>query len=160
MEVAIPRGDQNPLAVQQTGRLDVGQPIAHPPGPREVDVERRRSFAKQFEAGFAAVAGTADLRVMRAEVGAVDARALQREQFAEPPLHSGIVVDGVATPRDTGLVGDDDNAVTGVIQAPNRLGSARQQFDLFRLVQKPLILDDGAVAVEEERPTAAVSHLR
>src|SRR5712664_74074 len=158
MQVALARGDQNSPAAQQAGRLHIGQPVADPPGPREVDVERLRSFAKQLEAGLAAVAGTAELRVMRAEVPPIDACSMRGEQFAESPLHSLVVVDGVATPRDSRLIGNDDHAVIHGSETPNRRGSAGQQLDLLRLVQKSWILDDCTVAVEEDRSMAAVSH--
>src|SRR2546425_8347948 len=150
MQIARARADETSLAAQQTGRLHIGQSVADPPGPREVDVERLRSFAKQLEAGLAAVARTAELRVMRAEVRTIDACSMRGEQLAEPPLYSLVVVDRVAAPRDSRLIGDHDNAGIRGIEAANRLRGAWQQLDLLRLVQKPWILDDCAVAVEED----------
>src|SRR2546428_8536767 len=121
MQIALARDDENSLAAQQTGRLHIGQPVADPPGPREVDVERLRSFAKQLEAGLAAVAGTAELRVMWAEVRTIDACSMRGEQFAEPPLHSLVVVDRVAASRDSRLIGDNHNADIRCIEAANCL---------------------------------------
>ena len=94
---------------------------------------------------------------MRAQVGAIKACAVRREQCAESLLHRFVVGNREAAARDTRLVGDNDDAVAGVVEPPNRLGGTRQQLDLVRLVQKSWILDDRAVAIEEDR-AGAVSH--
>src|SRR5258705_2114979 len=95
MQIAIPRGDQNRVAAQETRRLHIGQPVADPPRARKVDVERRLRLLEQLEARFAAVAGSTDgtgeLRVVRADVRGVDASALGSTQFVEPLLHSFVV---------------------------------------------------------------------
>src|SRR5882762_9978825 len=68
MQVAVPRHHQHAVPAECAGRLNIGEAVADPPRLREVDIERRLRVAKQLETGLAAVAGTGELRVMRAEV--------------------------------------------------------------------------------------------
>src|SRR6266516_2889138 len=90
---------------------------------------------------------------MGTEVRAVEVRApSSREQLAEAALHGVVLGDRIETACDTGLIRDDDDEKTVVIQLPDRCRCPGEQLDLVRLVQKPGILDDGAVAVEKDCP--------
>src|SRR6267378_2717729 len=139
------------MATEHAGGLNVGKAVAYPPGAREVDVERLLRLLKELGAGLPAVAGTAELRMMRAEVVGVDVRALLLQQFDQPPLHGRVVLYGVEPACDTGLIGDDNDEETALVEPFDGAGGAGKECDLARLMQESRVVDDRAVAIEKDR---------
>src|SRR2546427_9355554 len=62
IEIALSDRDQNRFATERAGGQHVRQPVAHPPGTRQVDVECCGRVAEQLETGFATLAGTGEPR--------------------------------------------------------------------------------------------------
>src|SRR5256885_16048479 len=79
---------------ERTRRLDVAQTVPDPVRPQQIDSQRRLGVAKQLDPRLATLAGAGDLRVVRAEVGGVEARIVLGEQLAEATLHR-LIGDGV-----------------------------------------------------------------
>ena len=147
MEVAVPRCDQDPVAAEDAGGLHVGKAVADPPGAREVDVERLLRLAKELGAGLPAIAGTGEQRMMRTEVGGIDVRALLLQQFGQASLHGRVVLSCVEPACDTGLIGDDNDQETAVVELFDGAGRAGKEFDLARHMKKSRVFDDRAVAI-------------
>src|SRR5206468_11626823 len=98
-----------------------------------------------------------DIRPMRTEIVAIDARALRREQLGETALHSVVVVDRVVAARDSRLIAYHDDDKAALIQAADRLARAREQFYAIGLVQISGVVDNRPVAVQKDS-WGAVSH--
>src|SRR6185436_6606781 len=147
----LARGHQNAVAAQRQRRLDVGQPVADPPRPREVDVERFLRLEKQLRARLAALARPGEGGMVRAKPRAVDVSAVAFEQLDHPALHGRVVLHRVEPARDSRLIADGDDEEAVLVEPANCVGDAGKQLHFAGLVQVSGILDDRAVAVEKDR---------
>src|SRR5205823_3142531 len=113
-------------------------------------------IVKQLGAGFPAVAGTSELRVMRAEVGRIDSRAVRREQLADASLYRSVVLKTVQTAADSGLIGDHNDEKSAGVETADRFGSSAKQLGLAGIVHVTAVFDDRAVAIEKD---CSISHV-
>ena len=106
---------------------------------------------KELRAGLPAIAAAGELRMMRAEVGAIDVRALLCQQLDQASLYALVVFDRIEPACDTRLIRDDDDEEAMLVELFDRLSGAREEFDLAGLVQESRVIDDGAIAIEKDR---------
>jgi hypothetical protein len=97
---------------------------------------------------------------MRAVVRGVDVRALRGEEVVEVLPHGLILLLREQATRDAGLVRDHDGRQTHLVQTPHGSGSARYESDLLRSRDVVGVVDERAVAIEEDRRSAAGSRTR
>src|SRR6266542_1652361 len=88
---------------------------------------------KQLEARLAAIAGSRELGVMRAEVRGVEVGAVCGEQVGQAALHRRVRGPVVQAACDARLVRDRDHDPAGVVQLMNRLAGAGEEAHLARL---------------------------
>src|SRR5262245_39631001 len=157
MQIAFPSSHQNAVTAEPAGGLDVRQPVTHPPRPPKINVERFLRVEKQLECRLAALTGSRELRMMGADVRAIEACAMRREQLADASLDSRIVGDGVETAGDPRLVRDNDDEVSVVVETLDPIRRAGEQSHPAGLMQVTSVFDDRAVAIEKDG-ALAVSH--
>ena len=91
------------------------------------------------------------LGMVRAGEGRVDERSVGFQHLQHPLLHGGEIFPAEQTTPNSRLIGDDDNRHAGAVGGGDHPGGSRDQPDVLGAPQVPDLLDDHAVAVEEER---------
>lgn len=88
---------------------------------------------------------------MRAVIGSIDPGTRLLEQFPEAGLYGPILrLPEVASP-DPGLIRHHDDGKPCFIQPGDRVCRAREELDAGRVSEISPILDDRAIAIEEDR---------
>ena len=102
----------------------------------DLDRQLREGVAQQQGAGLAAfavdlegrdLAGKAGVRMMRAEIDAVEHAAVGRQQRFEPSEDAGEVIEGDKALGDLRPVGDADRQQAGLADAADRVAGARKK---------------------------------
>ena len=73
------------------------------------------------------------------------------QHLQHPLLHGGEIFPAEQTTPNARLIGDDDHRHAGAVGGGDHRGRSRDQPDVLGAPQVPDLLDDHAVAVEEER---------
>src|SRR3984957_5806332 len=95
------------------------------------------------------IAGHRSLRVMRAIPDVVDDGALRGELGAHPVMQHGELVLGKETARDTGLIGEEEHKISGLVQPADRLRRVRHPANPLTCAHIAVVVIDDAVAVEK-----------
>ncbi len=139
------------LDAEPRRELEVGRAIADDPAACAVDRLARDVAVDQPRRGLAAVAAV--LGAVRAEQDVVEGDALRLEHLQQQPLRTLEARRREGLGAEPVLVRHHHEPVAGVAQAQQRGNDARQEAQLLEGVDLLVgrLLDQGAVAVDEER---------
>lgn len=136
-------------AERQRG-LDVSEAVADIQRPGEIDsMVVAAGFPEEQCAGLSAFAGI--LGPMRTVIPCVDVRTALRELIVERCRHSLVILFGENPARDARLIGDDDYENERRVDPRDGFCRSFDELDLARMRKVMSILDDGPVAIEEDR---------
>ena len=115
---------------------------------------RLAAVARYFQIG--ALARKATIRMMRADIDAVEIGAGLAELPFQAAMHRGNVAFARLPARNDGLVGQDDEAKSRVPQRDKRFRDAWDEFQFRRPAHAAFLDIERAVAVEKYRRPPAV----
>src|SRR5436305_448754 len=110
-----------------------------------------RSTPKEKRTRLAALTLSAQLGMLRTHVRRVDACVLAREELGHSGGNTLVVCLSEQAARDSRLIGDDNHGNPRPVQARDRAGRARSEYDELRLSDVVHVVDDGSVAIEKRR---------
>lgn len=90
------------------------------------------------------------VRMVRTIINAIETSIVSSEQLFQPLVHSRKVVLSQEPSCDAGLVGDHKDFDAESVRLAYRLGSVRNQLEIFRAGKIINLGVDGAVSVEED----------
>ena len=136
---------------------DVAPLVADEPSLIEVKVHVLGGAEDKAGLGFSAIAfdgefrprGLGGIGQVGAGVVGIDAGAEEVELIVEGLVKAMEVILAEAAARDGGLVGDDDELVSGGGEARQGAGDAAEDANLLRAGGVSHILDKGAIAIEK-----------
>src|SRR6185436_10034653 len=88
---------------------------------------------------------------VRAVEDRVEARVRARELGLEARVHLGKLALAEQAARDAALVGDDHHAPARPVEEAHALGRAGEQAQVLRAAEEAELVDQGSVAVQEDR---------
>jgi hypothetical protein len=141
---------------------DVAPLVADEPGLIEVEIHVLGGAENEARFGLAAIAfdgqfrprGLGGVGQVRTGVIGIDAGAQEVELIVEGLVKAMEVVLGETAARDGGLIGDDDELVSGGGEAREGAGDAAEDADLFGAAGVSHVLDKSAIAIEKHGRSA------
>src|SRR5712691_8692940 len=153
MEIAAAKAQA--AHMRRARRLHVALLVADQHALRAVDRPRPHQIEDHAGPGLAPVGRALErddraLRVERAMAPVVDTRALFRELLRDVVVQFVHLALGVKPAGDTGLVGGDEDIISGVVERLDRRDRARNPFELRPARHIAAIDIDDAVAIEKD----------
>jgi hypothetical protein len=81
----------------------------------------------------------------------IDARALRRQFRAHPVVQDAKIVFAKISARDARLIGEDENEIAGVVQAPDGFCGVRHPANPVTGAHIAIVVVDDAITVEKRR---------
>jgi hypothetical protein len=159
--LAVPVIDENGAATGGMGAIYVAPAIADHPARGKLDVESRRGALKHARLGLAALTRLAMLCTrVKTNFKTIE----DWDQFRQPLINGLNKLACLFSPPDVGLVGDDDEAESSLLELLAARDGIRRKLQLFRRVRRigHSISDNGlikdAVPIQEDATVCRGDH--
>ncbi len=154
----VPTGlDQHGATTGGGASGDVGDAVADHEAARGVDVKLGGGLQEHAGTRFAALAidavfGKGCFGMVRAKIKGIERRApLPLQEAVDFGVDFADLIFGCQATGDDGLIADDDEEKSGVLQAAKRGGGAGRESNLRRVREEIDVVDEDAVAIEKNR---------